>query len=175
MRLLQHPGSGALAAVRGIEAEAGVEGADLRLRFRLLGATAALRLPCAAAPARADGLWQHTCFEAFIRGDGDAYVELNFAPSGAWAAYRFSARRTGMAPLELSRPPAAAWTLEEGMLALVAAVPVAVLPPGAALHVALAAVIEDGSGTMTYWALRHPPGRPDFHHPDGFVLELARH
>ena len=25
---------------------------------------------------------------------------------------------------------------------------------------------------MSYWALAHPPGKPDFHHPDCFALEL---
>ena len=32
--------------------------------------------------------------------------------------------------------------------------------------------IEEASGRISYWALKHPPGRPDFHHPDGFALEL---
>jgi len=36
----------------------------------------------------------------------------------------------------------------------------------------LSAVIEEESGTLSYWALRHAPGRADFHHPDGFALEL---
>jgi hypothetical protein len=25
---------------------------------------------------------------------------------------------------------------------------------------------------MSYWSLEHPPGKPDFHHPDGFTMEL---
>ena len=32
--------------------------------------------------------------------------------------------------------------------------------------------IEDEAGALSYWALRHPPGKPDFHHPAGFALEL---
>lgn|GEM_PF-5239716 len=41
------------------------------------------------------------------------------------------------------------------------------------LHLNLAAVIEEKSGTKSYWALAHPPeGPPDFHHPSCFVLEL---
>src|SRR3546814_10579152 len=35
---------------------------------------------------------------------------------------------------------------------------------------ALSAVIEETDGTKSYWALRHPPGKPDFHHPDCFAL-----
>jgi len=38
---------------------------------------------------------------------------------------------------------------------------------------ALSAVIEDDDGAFSYWALRHPPGKPDFHHPDAFALMLA--
>jgi len=37
----------------------------------------------------------------------------------------------------------------------------------------LSALIEDQSGGMSYWALAHPPGKPDFHHADGFALEFA--
>ena len=39
-------------------------------------------------------------------------------------------------------------------------------------RLALAAVVEETSGALSYWALRHPPGAPDFHHADGFVLAL---
>jgi hypothetical protein len=40
------------------------------------------------------------------------------------------------------------------------------------LLIGLAAVIEEKSGTLSYWALRHAPGKPDFHHPDAFALVL---
>jgi hypothetical protein len=38
----------------------------------------------------------------------------------------------------------------------------------------MAAVIEDDAGGLSYWGLRHAPGKPDFHHPNGFALEVAR-
>jgi hypothetical protein len=38
----------------------------------------------------------------------------------------------------------------------------------------LAAVIEDENGGLSYWALRHPPGKPDFHHPNAFAMTIAR-
>jgi hypothetical protein len=43
----------------------------------------------------------------------------------------------------------------------------------ASWRLGLSAVIEDISGGMSYWALAHPPGRPDFHHADGFALEFS--
>jgi hypothetical protein len=42
------------------------------------------------------------------------------------------------------------------------------------LRIALAAVIEDHNGRLSHWGLRHAPGKPDFHHPHGFALEVAR-
>ena len=46
------------------------------------------------------------------------------------------------------------------------------VPEDSTLLVALAAVIEDRSGALSYWALRHAPGKPDFHHPQGFALQI---
>ena len=32
--------------------------------------------------------------------------------------------------------------------------------------------MKDVDGGISYWALAHPPGKPDFHHPDSFALTL---
>ncbi len=37
------------------------------------------------------------------------------------------------------------------------------------LRIALSAVIEDESGRIFYWALKHAPDKPDFHHAAGFI------
>ena len=36
--------------------------------------------------------------------------------------------------------------------------------------VGLSAVVESREGGLSWWALRHAPGRPDVHHPDAFAL-----
>jgi hypothetical protein len=41
------------------------------------------------------------------------------------------------------------------------------------LHLGLSAVLEETNGHKSYWALAHPPGKPDFHHADCFALELS--
>ncbi len=43
---------------------------------------------------------------------------------------------------------------------------------GGSLSIGLSAVVEDESGALSHWALRHPPGKPDFHHREAFALEL---
>jgi hypothetical protein len=181
MQLLAHQGA-PRGPVRNFEAQAAC-GADgvLRIAWRLDADLSQLRVPPPAAAVRTDGLWQHTCFEAFIAAPPTtAYVEWNFAPSGEWAAYSFNGYRTGMTALALRTPPPFSWRRSSTALELDASLhPGAwIASPGTALlRLALAAVIEDSSGALTYWALRHPNGarggEPDFHHPDAFILEVT--
>jgi hypothetical protein len=123
--------------------------------------------------SRADQLWQHSCFEVFAKlGDGTSYLEINLATSGQWAAYRFSDYRSGMLPAEYIKLVAGGWRFRERRTELYAMFEV---PIGFAMddwHLALSAVIEETDGTKSYWALKHPPGPPDFHHPDCFALTL---
>ena len=64
-----------------------------------------LCLPEAARPQRADGLWERTCFELFLRDpESGAYLEFNFSPSGQWAAYRFDGYRAGRRDLDVAEP-----------------------------------------------------------------------
>jgi hypothetical protein len=46
-------------------------------------------------------------------------------------------------------------------------------PLDAGWRLGLSALIEETSGRKSYWALAHPPGKADFHHPDCFVHELS--
>lgn len=48
--------------------------------FLLKGSIPDLRLPALRECARADELWQHTCFEIFVAPPAtDEYVEFNFS------------------------------------------------------------------------------------------------
>lgn len=129
-----------------------------------------LIIPKPAKPRRTDGLWQTTCLEMFVAGDGESYSEFNFSPSGEWAAYGFAEYRGTPEPTYFDKPPEAHFHDERHYWMLSAGVHWAV-PAGA--RIGLSAVIEETDGTKSYWALRHPPGRPDFHHPDCFALTLG--
>ncbi len=176
VELKRHPET-ACAAVERLEAEISrpLPG-RLAVRWLASGRLGGLRLPAAAAPARADGLWRHTCFEAFVRAPrGAGYHELNFAPSAQWAAYSFDGYRDGMRAAELVSPPRIETEGTDGALALRVSLDLGGLPElacAATWRLALSAVIEEDGGRLSYWALAHPPGKPDFHHPAGFVLEL---
>jgi hypothetical protein len=109
--------------------------------------------------------------------DRPGYLELNFSPSLHWAIYRFSAYREGMSPVEIGGAPEIFVHAGDDGLELQSAVrlgDLADLRDARHLRIALAAVIEDENGRLSYWGLRHPPGKPDFHHPNGFALEVTR-
>lgn len=174
--LLAHPNT-ANEAVRRVAACVAPAGPDaLRFRYVLEADPEHVRVPPGAPDAgRADKLWAHTCFEAFVGlAESSAYLELNFSPSGEWAAYRFESYREGMQPALLAAAPLLALARSEARLELQAEVRLSgtELAGSHRLRLALSTVVEDREGRLSYWALRHAPGRPDFHHPDGFALAL---
>ena len=173
--LLAHPDS-ACPAVSAILVEARLAApAQLSCHYALQGDIGRLRLSDSPRATRTDGLWRHTCFEVFVAASMAGYYEFNFSPALAWAAYRFEDYRHGMAPARLAQPPRLRAQQSPAGLELAATLDLAGLSDLAAaprLHLALAAVIEDQGGRLAYWALRHAPGVPDFHHRDAFTLEL---
>jgi hypothetical protein len=170
--LVPHPRTPG-AAVRGVRAAAArTPQGLLGLRYRIEADLERLRIPPPCAPAPGERLWQHLCCEVFVapaaaRAGAGAYREFNFSPSGKWAAYAFERYREGT-PLDVPDPGIAVRT-DGQALELSASVEV----EAAKLRVALCVVVEELDGALSYWALRHPAPRPDFHHPDGFALEIA--
>ncbi len=160
-----------------ISAEVQLEApATLVCRYELHGEVSRLRVPAARTGRRADGLWQHTCFEVFAAAEAArGYYEFNFSPSLEWAAYRFSEYREGMQPASLTRAPGLRARRTPDQLELTAHLHLeglSELTCAPALRLGLTAVIEDDGGRLSYWALRHVPGNADFHDPDAFALEL---
>jgi hypothetical protein len=165
--LQRHPDS-AGSAVRAIEAEVRRAGDEIHLEYTVQGDMQRVRIPDAAPPRRADELWKHTCFELFVaQKDSGGYVEFNFSPSGEWACYGFSSYRTKAATA--GRAPEIAAQRAADRLELRARVRISTVKK---LEIGISAVIEETNGALSYWALRHAPGKPDFHHRDAFALEL---
>jgi hypothetical protein len=129
-------------------------------------------IPEGAESSRVDNLWQTTCFEAFLRTEGQqAYREWNFAPSGEWAAYDFKGRRKGQEEAEIDSPPYIRTEDNFTWWALGATVAV---DAERKWELALSAVLEEKDGTKSYWALAHPieSEKPDFHDPACFTAHL---
>jgi len=133
-------------------------GCDAEFRFE--GSIGGIKVPQAAAPERMDNLWKTTCFEIFWQPIGGSYYrEFNLSPSGRWAAYDFDSFHEGMrdAPVDAI---AVASSHSGSELVLKASI-AAELPAPA--QVALNAIVEHHDGTLQFWALAFPPGKPEFH------------
>jgi len=175
-RLLPHPANPSPAPALELSAEVERSADRLELRYELRGEVARVRWPEPAAPWRADGLWQHTCFEAFCAvPSGSAYYEFNFSPAGAWAAYRFGGYRERLADPELRSAPLVALREGEGGAQLEVSLDTGGLPRLGAtqpIELALAVVIEGQDRALHHYALAHPAEQPDFHDRRGFLLTL---
>jgi hypothetical protein len=152
--------------------------AELELTFRLDGNISRI---CLSAPVgRSDQaeLWRHTCFEVFVAIEGQAaYHEFNFAPSSEWRIYAFSAYRDPDPALlcDQLRSPIVDVRSTGERLELdirIGLSRLSELHPHSALRLGLSAIIESCNGTLSYWALHHPPGAADFHHSEAFALRL---
>jgi hypothetical protein len=164
-------------AVRSIEVRASrLQSGALTMSYVLNADLDRLRIPRWQLPRIGDRLWRHTCFEFFIRRKhGPGYHEFNFSPSGEWAAYAFERYREAAALGREELKPSIAVRRTATKLELDVSLDVHGLSPEHAVHaltLAVSAVIEARDGSLSYWALKHPPGKPDFHHSDAFVLGL---
>lgn len=148
--------------------------AAVELRYVMSGEVSRVVLPESVRPSRADELWRTTCFEAFIEKTGGGYGELNLSPTGRWAAYEFTGYREGMYGHPGVEKRDSRRVRDEAGFSLAGTFDLdrMIGDRPAPWRMGLSAVIEDIDGGLSYWALAHPPGKPDFHHPDSFALIL---
>lgn len=145
-------------------------GSDLQLIWEMHAHEPLVRPPTMGERGqRRDGLWRHTCGELFALDPQcpGPYLEFNFSPADAWAAYRFDGPRRGMrahdwggAPLIMTEPLSAHEATTGDGLRL--RVTLSLQACGSCLAFAPTAVLETAAG-HGYFALRHPAGAPDFH------------
>ncbi len=175
LELTCHP---ACPPARPVVVQVGLQGSGtvLTLVWRLRAEPAHIAWPPAQPAGPADGLWQHTCFEAFVRRDDGSpgYTEFNWSPSGQWACYRFAGERRRSTQDDATTAPLLCFQplVDGAQLTAQIELPDAgrALEDGIGWRIGLSAVIETADGQLSYWALHHPADRPDFHHPAGHVL-----
>lgn len=168
------PTAGSLPRVR-IGGAIGRRCTTLAIRYGLLGELADLAIPApAAVPARRYALWEETCFEFFLAlKDSPRYWEFNLSPAGDWNVYRFAAYRQGMQ--EETAITALPFTVqhESDSLSLTVELELdGIVRANQTLEVAVSAVIKQGNGEATYWALTHRGPQADFHRRDSFIIAL---
>jgi hypothetical protein len=165
--LMCHPAT-PMAGVRSVFATAQRPAhRQVAAQFALHGELGAIAMPPMVPQQRADDLWRTTCFEMFIAAvGGSGYLEFNFSPSIRWAAYRFTDYRTGRVDEQHVAVHRVDLRVQGDVLELRVVVDLPGMADDEALgdwEIGLSAVIEARDGTKSFWAVRHPPGDPDFH------------
>jgi hypothetical protein len=171
--LHQHP-SAPMPQIATVQVEVKQTDTDIVLSYQVHGEMASMRVPAPEVnKQRVDGLWAHTCGEAFVAElDEHGYREWNFSPSGQWQAYEFKRYRE-----QCSQPivvaPQIQQTLEADRLLLQVTIPYPG-PQGAILRLGLTMVLENQAQELSYWALQHFGDRPDFHCANTWIDILSR-
>ncbi|MCB1907231.1 MAG: DOMON-like domain-containing protein [Rhodocyclaceae bacterium] len=172
--LVAHPGNPPIAVER-ITVAVSAPGGAVRLHYRIRCGDDALHVPGRAAAGFADGLWRHTCFEAFFAPVGaSAYREFNFSADGRWAGYCFANWRQRSGDLRGFPAPRLSVGWLDRALEVDVVLPAALLGDAERFDVGLSAVVEGRDRALGYWALSHAPGPPDFHRRAGFCYRLGR-
>ena len=158
-----------------LEADAHVEDSILKLEYCLIDKGDLFELPKSTQKWQAgdvvleDGLWNHTCFEAFLNPFGmGQYYELNFSLKPAWNQYQFDRYRYPQPPnkgndFELKT---LVWDQFESRLI----VELKNNTKFRKFKVGLTAVLEEKSLTKHYCALAHKGAKPDFHLLESFTI-----
>jgi hypothetical protein len=131
---------------------------------------------------RADELWKSTCFEWFLKSShSKKYWEFNVAPTGRWNFYELDDYRTNLQRSALIETPRfSAHQRPDAMNSYqfkVEANLKNLFEKGNELvkngRFAVTSVIQWISGEVSYFSLKHPSNKPDFHSNDGFTISLS--
>jgi len=151
-------------------------GSCITVVYTLCGSINDISWPDSADQIFTDGLWQGTCFEAFVALPTESgYIEINATSSGAWAAYSFSDYRVKVSNLTktkvlLSRAECSAQEVMVRCIFDLSTLPNYAL--ATRLDFGITMVIKSLIGKCHYFALAHPGPMPDFHDRRGFMLSL---
>ena len=159
-----------------LNAQVRVDINELHIEYALSGELNQLIIPTPSiSPVRIYDLWEHTCFEAFLkRKDSPSYIEFNFAPSGDWNCFYISSYRVNDGEYSPIKKQTIDVSLTADRLVLKSDITLSLLPnlslkdfESKKIEIGLSSVIEDKNKELNYYALIHKRTKPDFH--DGFI------
>ena len=147
----------------------------LTISYMLQGDLTKIEIPVTAdIPSRKNELWEETCFEFFLSmKNSSRYWEFNLSPSGDWNIYRFDEYRQGMREEMAITSLLFSVQHQSDILQLTLELDLSkIIPAQQSLDIAIATVVKDKNGEITYWALNHCGKQADFHLRDSFVVEV---
>jgi hypothetical protein len=147
----------------------------LSIQYWMQGDLAELEIPPPTnRPSRQDQLWEYTCLEFFLAfPETPQYWEFNLSPAGDWNVYCFADYRQEMAPeLAFTSLPFQVQTHPACLELSLTLDLSSIAEASQSFNLAISAVTQSKSGLLTYWALKHPKTKADFHDRACFILEI---
>lgn len=160
------------AEITGVDIQADIEidGQTLVFKYDIIDPDGKILIPKPEIEilARQDGLWNHTCFEAFLAiPNSPSYYEFNFSPKSAWNVYKFTNYRE-------PQPPKRSEDFSIKKMDVSGTKFIVQCENHTAFsqfEVSLNAVIEFHDHQKHYFALAHNGGKPDFHLRKNFIIK----
>lgn len=158
-----------------LEAEATRNQSTIHLHYLIQDPKNGLALPAAFSLneneiQREDGLWNDTCFEMFLRPEGEnSYYEFNFSLKPAWNQYFFTSYRQPQPPKPCNDFSLKKLNWDGQNLK----VELSGINFNKSCEVSLTAVLKEKTGAVHYMALRHAGPEADFHHVESYILKLS--
>ena len=156
-----------------LSGEAQWQEGELQVVFALQAPDDAVLQPCAGGwRQRRDGLWQSTCFEAFVGAPGqESYWEINLSPNGDWNVYALSAYRQSLRPVAEFQALPYSLRTQQGDLQISFQLDFGqLLNPSLPIELSLTAVLHHPNHGLSYWAWQHGGAEADFHRRASFQL-----
>ena len=119
-------------------------------------------------------LWEHTCFEFFLKLKGtNEYWEFNLSPSRNWNVFHFLDYRLNIVEEKAFNSLTFNVSQDQESLSIEINFNLDILGiVEQGLDIAITSVVKNKDGQLSYWALTHPPMQADFHHQDGFIIDV---
>ena len=146
----------------------------LNIKYVLSNSTAIIIPQINKIPLRRYDLWEHTCFEFFLRiKNTTKYWEFNLSPSRNWNVFRFLDYRSNIVEEEaFDALPLNVCQNGESLIVTADIDLNKIIATNEKLEAAISTVVESRDRKLSYWALTHPKNEADFHHQDSFTIEV---
>ncbi len=151
------------------------QGDRLTIQYQLVGDLSQILIPPPQKlPTRQYDLWEHTCCEFFLRlKNTTKYWEFNLSPARHWNVFKFENYRQNIAEETIIKSLPFEIFQTSQLLEINLNLDLSpIINPEQDLDMAIATVVEDREGELSYWALTHPETKADFHHQNSFILNL---
>lgn len=123
---------------------------------------------------RPDEIWKRSCFELFLKDPSSTrYYEFNFSPQGAWNSYYFNNYRELAGHSLINKEPIISFEKSINQVSCFVELNLSNWISKRFTLASTTCILKNQDNHNNYFAPSHPCDDPDFHHYDGFTINLG--